>query len=92
METGVKKIFFLLLYAGLAFSTFGQTYSFKSIVSYDNFEVQPAMDGVYCLFRVSEKKAPVSVFKKVFLSADLKPIDSINYIDSETLTWISRDL
>jgi hypothetical protein len=80
METGVKKISLLLLCASLALSTFGQTYSFKSIISYDNFEVQPAMDGVYCLFRVSEKKAPVSVFKKVFLSADLQPIDSVNYL------------
>jgi len=56
-----------------------QTYSFKNIVDYDHFEIQPFNDGVYCLFRTSERKAPTSVFKKVFLDAELRSVDSINY-------------
>jgi len=75
----VKKISILFLSIGLALSALAQTYSFKSIVSHDNFEIQPVSDGVYCLFRTSEKKASISVFTKVFLNAELRPFDSVNY-------------
>jgi hypothetical protein len=63
----------------LGLCAFAQTYSFKNISDYDNFEIQPFNDGVYCLFRISERKALTSVFKKVFLDANLKSVDSINY-------------
>ncbi|HEV8512912.1 MAG TPA: hypothetical protein VGQ59_06530 [Cyclobacteriaceae bacterium] len=78
-NTGVKKIPLFILLLSLGFGTSAQTYSFKNIIDYDKFEVQPVNDGVYCLFRISERKAPVSVFKKVFLNNELKPVDSINY-------------
>jgi len=75
----VKKISLLFLFLNVGLCALAQTYSFKNSIDYDNFEIQPFNDGVYCLFRISERKAPTSVFKKVFLDANLKSVDSINY-------------
>ncbi len=75
----MKKVSFLFFLVSFGFCALAQTYSFKNIVDYDNFEIQPFNDGVYCLFRISERKAPTSIFKKVFLDANLKSIDSLNY-------------
>ncbi len=56
-----------------------QTYSFKTISQYDHFEILTEGNRLVCLFRVSEKKAPVSVFRKVFLNDELHSTDSIEY-------------
>lgn len=57
-----------------------QSYSFKSHDIYQqNFEVHPDGEGLYCLFPVSPKKAPVTIFRKVFLNPDLSPVDSVEY-------------
>jgi hypothetical protein len=75
----VKKVALLFFSMNFGLCAFAQSYSFKNIIDYDNFEIQPFNDGVYCLFRTSERKAPTTVFKKVFLDANLKSVDSINY-------------
>jgi hypothetical protein len=93
-EYQVKKILLLVLALSLWFCASAQTYSFKSIIEYDRFEVQPYNDGVYCLYRISGRKAPISVFKKVFLDTELKPVDSINYSiegDARLLTSCSDE-
>ncbi|MBS1486746.1 MAG: hypothetical protein JST43_04090 [Bacteroidetes bacterium] len=57
----------------------GQSYSFSLVRDNDPVEIQTMNEGLYCLFRTSAKKAPVTVFRKVFLNEDLKCIDLLNY-------------
>ncbi|HCW09119.1 MAG TPA: hypothetical protein DGG95_17315 [Cytophagales bacterium] len=66
---------FLFLY-GLSFA---QTYTIKQKFTDDYIEVQPFNQGLYCLFRTSEKKAPTTTFMKVFLNEELRATDSVNY-------------
>jgi hypothetical protein len=56
-----------------------QTFSFKSIAYDDHFEIQPFGDEVYCLFRVSEKNYPNTLFKKVFLDTMLAEVHAEVY-------------
>ncbi|MBS1488313.1 MAG: hypothetical protein JST43_12065 [Bacteroidetes bacterium] len=60
-------------------TSLGQSYSFSLLRDNDPVEIQTMNEGLYCLFRTSAKKAPVTVFKKVFLNEDLKCVDSLNY-------------
>ncbi len=62
----------------ISFAASGQQYSFKYLHSYDRFAVNNDGDKVYCLFRTGETKNQ-AVYKKVFLSENLTPIDSVEY-------------
>lgn len=70
---------FLWIFVFSSFSGHGQTYSFRYNGANDRYEIQPANEGVYCLFRTDKKKLPTTAFRKVFLSKNLKAIDSIDY-------------
>lgn len=74
-----KTLLLFLVLTGLHGLVQAQTYSFKSKNASDRFEIQTDNNGLYCLFRVSEKKALTTVFRKVFLNTDLAPIDSTEY-------------
>jgi hypothetical protein len=69
--------FFALL--GLRALVSAQTYSFKTQNASDRYEIQTDNNGLYCLFRISEKKALSTVFREVFLNSDLTATDSTDY-------------
>ncbi len=76
MKKIVILIFILIGFHGMANA---QRYSFPNRNASDRFELKTEDNGVYCLFKISKKNAPVTVFRKVFLSADLTPRDSVDY-------------
>lgn len=69
----------LLAFAcSIGLSLHAQSYSFRD-QGKGNAEIVPNSDGLYCLFKTSDKKQLNSEFRKVFLGADLQPFDSANY-------------
>ncbi len=77
----IVKIFlpFIFILVNLPIFGLAQTYSFKSRDAYDRYEIQTDNNGLSCLFRISEKKALPTVFRKVFLNTELTPVDSTDY-------------
>lgn len=75
----IKSTLFTFLILVVATSGVAQTYSFKSRDPYRNSEIQPEGEGLYCLFQESPNKAPVTIFRKVFLNQELQPVDSVDY-------------
>lgn len=76
MRKTLALIFFSM---GIQVFMQAQSYSFNSRNASDRFEIKTDDNGLYCLFKISERKAPVTVFRKVFLNADLTPIDSADF-------------
>jgi len=75
----MKRLLVLFVLLGYHVASIAQSYSFKAVNRYDHFEIQSEGNQLFCLFRISEKKAPVSVFRKVYLNDGLKPVDSVEF-------------
>src|SRR5258706_4217984 len=75
----MKRLLVLFVLLGYHVASIAQSYSFKAVNRYDHFEIQSEGNQLFCLFRISEKNAPVSVFRKVYLNDGLKPVDSVEF-------------
>ncbi len=75
----MKRLSILFVLLGYQITGTGQSYSFKTTSQYDHFEIQSEGNQLFCLFRASERKALVTVFRKVYLNDSLQPVDSIEY-------------
>ncbi len=62
----------------LSFQAGAQRYAFNYLHSTDQFIVNNDGDQVYCFFKVKESKTQ-AVYRKVFLSENLVPMDSVEY-------------
>lgn len=81
--------FWLLVFAvTLGFRSQAQSYSFLDRGK-GNAEIMPINDGLYCLYKTSDKKQLNSEFRKVFLNADLRPYDSVKYFVEGNATLLA---
>jgi hypothetical protein len=67
-----------LVFIALVASAGAQSYSFIDRGK-GNAEIMPTNDGLYCLFKNSDKSSVNSDFRKIFLKTDLHPTDSSDY-------------
>ncbi|CAN5470109.1 hypothetical protein BH09BAC3_BH09BAC3_34030 [soil metagenome] len=74
----VRLLIYVAISLFLSFQVGAQRYAFKYLHSTDQFIVNNDGDKVYCFFKVKESKTQ-AVYRKVFLSEDLVPMDSVEY-------------
>ena len=66
-----------------------QTYSFKTPESSAPYAIRIVEQGVSCLFPISPRKSPASMFRQVFLNTDLAPFDSVEYTLAGQAKWLA---
>jgi hypothetical protein len=75
-------------------SAVGQSYRFQLSKPDDKFDVRMDSGRVSCLFRASGKNVRPSIYRKVFLGEDLRPIDSVDLVvpdNSKLVTVQSKE-